>query len=404
MEYELYDVIIVGAGASGLVCAIECARAGLNTLVLEKDPQPARKIMVSGNGRCNLTNRHVAPNAYQADPALIETTLQQFSFQDCCHYFEDLGVLLTEEAQGRVFPACGKSTAVTEALKAELKELDIDIRYNQTVTNIRAAAVQFIVTTRSKDVFHAHNLVLACGSCAYPQATGTDMGYQLAQSLKHTVITPRPVLTGLCLKERACSRLSGMKCQVRTTVKNKPQAQAEGEVIFTNYGMNGPAALNISSVVSRELANGPVPIEVNFLPQLKDPHTFLQARLEDFGYRKPKDFFIGLLHDNLINLLLDFTGLKKNTPLQEQNAQRVFDTLLAWPLTVTAMRPWQEAMAATGGVKTSEINYNTFESKLYPGLFITGELLDVDGKSGGFNLHFAWASGFIAAHCIIKEK
>lgn len=400
----LYDVIIVGAGASGLVCAIECARAGLRTLVLEKDPQPARKILVSGNGRCNLTNRHVAPNAYQADPALIETTLKQFSFQDCWNYFEDLGVLLTEEAQGRVFPAAGKSTAVTEALKAELKELEVEILYNQTVTSVRAAAVQFIVTTEKKDVFHGHNLVLACGSCAYPQVTGTESGYKLAQSLKHTVVTPRPILSGMCLKERACRRLSGMKCQVRTTVKNQPQAQAEGEIIFTNYGMNGPAALNISPVVSRALADGPIAIEINFLPQLKDPQAFLQARLEKFGHRKPKDFFWGLLNDSLINLLLDFTGLRKNVPMKEQDTTRAFNALVAWPVTVTAMRPWQEAMAAAGGVKTSEINYNTFESKLYPGLFITGELLDVDGKSGGFNLHFAWASGFIAAQTIIGEE
>ena len=143
---EMYDVIIVGAGASGLICALECARDGLEVLVLEKDPQPARKVLISGNGRCNVTNRNVSPTCYYTDPALIEKTLAQFSFQKCWDYFTDLGVLLTEEAQGRVFPASGKSTAITEALKTALKEQEVDIRYATQVTHIRAAAAQFIIT------------------------------------------------------------------------------------------------------------------------------------------------------------------------------------------------------------------------------------------------------------------
>lgn len=400
---EMYDVIIVGAGASGLICALECARAGLNVLVLEKDPQPARKILVSGNGRCNVTNRHVSPACYHTDPTLIEKTLAQFSFQNCWDYFTDLGVLLNEEAQGRVFPASGKSTAITEALKTALKEKEVDIRCAAPVINIRAAAAQFIVTTQQKDVFRAHHVVLACGSCAYPQVTGTDAGYKLAQSLGHTIVFPRPVLSGLCLKEKALTRLSGIKCQVRTTAKTTPTASAEGELIFTNYGINGPAVLNITHAVSGALANGPVTVEINFFPQLENPEEFFKQRLAKFGQRKPKDFFTGLLQEGIINLLIDFKGLKKNAPFDSQDTKRIFDTLMAWPVTVTATRPWQEAMVAAGGVKISEINYNTFESRLCPDLFITGELLDVDGKSGGFNLHFAWASGYLAAQTI-KEK
>ena len=402
-EYDIYDVIIVGGGASGLLCALECARAGLDTLILEKDQQPARKILVSGNGRCNVTNRYVSPSYYQADPALIETALSHFSFEDCCRYFEDLGVLLTEESLGRIFPSANKSTAITEALKTALKEAEAEIKCTQEVVSIHAAAAQFIVTTQTKDVYHAHNVVLACGSCAYPQVTGTKRGYELAKSLGHTIIPPLPTLSGLCLKERALTRLSGVKCQVSTRLKNDPAVQAQGELIFTNYGINGPAALNISGAVSRALQNGPVPLEINFFPQLKNPQQFFENRLEKLGSRKPKDFFTGLLHEGITNLLIDFIGMRKNMPINAQNFERPIQTLLAWPVTVTALRPWQEAMAATGGVKTSEINYNTFESRLVPGLYITGELLDVDGKSGGLNLHFAWASGFTAAQDL-KEK
>ena len=403
LNNEMYDVIIIGGGASGLVCALECARDGMRTLVLEKDQQPARKILVSGNGRCNLTNRHVSPAYYHADPALINAAMQHFAFEDCKHYFEDLGVLLTEEANGRIFPAAGKSSAVSEALKTALKEAGAEVICAQEAATIRPAAAQFIVTTKTKDIFRAPMLVLACGSCAYPQVTGTKSGYDLAKSLGHTIIEPLPVLSGVCVKERALTRLSGVKCQVRTTLKNDPGVQAEGELIFTNYGMNGPAILNISSAISRALVNGPVPLEINFFPQVEDPQAFFEARLEKFGSRKPKDFLTGLLHEGITNLLIDFMGMRKNMPMNAQNAQRPLHTLTAWPVTVTAMRPWKEAMAAAGGVKTDEINYNTFESRICPNLFITGELLDVDGKSGGFNLHFAWASGFTAAQTI-KER
>lgn len=400
----LYDVVVVGAGASGLICGLECARGGLRALILEKDALPARKILVSGNGRCNLTNRYVSPACYHADPKLIESALQYFAFEDCWNYFEDLGVLLTEQEQGRVFPATGKATAVADALKAALKETGAELICGQEVTQIKHTKNDFILTTKQGQSVHAHKLVLACGSCAYPQVTGTNAGYELAKMLGHTIIPPLPVLSGLCLKETALTRLNGIKCQVATTAHTTPTATATGELIFTNYGINGPAALNISQAVSRALKNGPVKVEINFLTQLENPQAFLQARLQKFATRKPKDFFAGLIHESLANLLIDFTGLRKQIPVGQQPMQRAMQTLTAWPVTVTALRPWKEAMAAAGGVKTREINYNTFESLLCPGLFITGELLDVDGKSGGLNLHFAWASGFCAAQAIIKEK
>lgn len=399
----LYDVAVVGAGASGLVCALECARGGKKTILLEKDALPARKILVSGNGRCNLTNRYVSPSCYHADPKLIESALSHFSFKDCWKYFENLGVLLTEQEQGRVFPATGKATAVADALKVALKEAGAELATGQEVARIQRMQPHFILTTQKGLNIHAKQVVLACGSCAYPQVTGTNTGYELAKLLGHSIVQPRPVLSGLCLKETALTRLSGIKCQVRTTARTTPLAQAEGELIFTNYGINGPAALNISQAVSRALVKGPVSVEINFFPQLENPTTFFEARLKKFSARKPKDFFAGILNESVANLLIDFIGLRKQVPVLEQNMQRAFETLAAWPVTVTALRPWKEAMVAAGGVKTREINYNTFESLICPGLFITGELLDVDGKSGGFNLHFAWASAFTAAQAL-REK
>ena len=404
MSDTIWDVLIIGAGASGLLCARECARRGLKTLVLEKEPLPGKKILASGNGRCNLTNTHVNASYYQADPALISGVLKQFSYEDCRHYFEQLGVLLTEEENGRIFPATGKATAVLEALKLAVQESGATLLTNHPVISIQKNKL-FTVKTQAGPSFRARHIVLACGSCAYPQLSGTNSGYELARALGHTITPLRPSLSGLCLKENF-SRLAGIRAQVELTVPTA-NIQTRGEIIFTNYGINGPAALNASGIISRALERGPVPILLNFLPHIRDVQPFLADRLHTFGHRKPKDFFAGLLHESITNQLIDFKGLRKNKPFNGQfpsAAKQALQTLCAWPATVTALRPWQEAMVAAGGVNLQEINYNTFESLLCPQVYLIGELLDVDGQSGGFNLHFAWASAHTAAEHLAQEN
>lgn len=397
----IYDVIIVGAGASGLLCALECARRGKKVLVLEKDPQPGRKILVSGNGRCNITNRFVSAADYHGPQELLEQTLKAFSFEACKNYFEQLGIPLREEENGRFFPATGKSTSVLEPLKLALQEAGAQLLTGQEAARIKTGN-GFTVQTKQGGCYKSKRLVLACGSCAYPQLSGTQSGYQLAKSLGHSIVTPTQTLCALTLKEKAVSRLQGIRVQAALTARRQEQifAQTQGEVLFTNYGVSGPAALNISGEVTRQLAKGPVQLDINFFADMKDFPAAMTARKNTFGRRRAKDFFAGLLHENIANLLIDFAGIRKNIPVREWTPntwQNVLHTLQKWTFNVTAARPWQEAMAASGGVNTSEINYNTFESLKCPGLFITGELLDVDGRSGGFNLHFAWSSGFTAA-------
>lgn len=402
-----YDVIVVGAGASGLVCALECARRGKKTLLLEKGPQAGRKILVSGNGRCNLTNAFVSPSDYRGAPELAAAVLKQFPFAKCLEFFHSLGVLTEQEGLGRVFPRTGKSTAVAEALRLACAEAGVELRMGCEAVKIEKKK-DFRVYVQSGEAFAAKYCALACGSRAYPQAGGTEAGYKLAQSLGHHITPVTPALCALNVREKAVARLQGIRAQVRVTALHGTprETRGEGEVLFTAYGLSGPAVLNISGPVGRALAAGPARVELDFFPDEPDLEGFLKKRIERFPARNAKEFFAGMLHENIANLLIDFAGIKKNAPVSSWTANTLKSaakTLCAWPFTVTSLRPWTEAMAAAGGVNCAEINYNTLESLRCPGLYVLGELLDVDGRSGGFNLHFAWGCGFAAASAMPEE-
>ncbi len=402
-----YDVIIIGAGASGLMCALQCARRKKRVLLLEKEHQAGRKILVSGNGRCNLTNAYVSASDYRGAPELAEAVLKYFSFQNCLDFFHALGVLTVQEGQGRIFPRTGKSTAVAEALRLACAEAGVELKTDSEAVKVEKKKL-FRVKLQTGETFVSKYLVLACGSKAYPQVGGTESGYRLASALGHHLVPPTPALVALNVREKAVARLQGVRAQVRATVwpGTHRVLQNEGEVLFTAYGLSGPAVLNLSGPIGKALPEGPVPLTLDFFPEIANKEEFLKERVACFPSRTAKEFFAGLLHENIANLLIDFTGLKKALPVAawtENTRKTVSKTLGAWPFTVTALRPWTEAMAAAGGVNCAEINYNTLESLRCPGLYILGELLNVDGRSGGFNLHFAWGCGYTAARAMPEE-
>lgn len=408
METNLYDVAIVGGGASGLMCACQCARRGLRVVVVEKSAQVGRKILVSGNGRCNLTNAFVSEKDYNGAPQVVKAVLQQFSFEKCLSFFHELGVLTIQENAGRIFPLSGKSTAVVESLRLACAESGVTFVLNSETLHVRKQKQHFILSQSDGNEIYAKRCVLACGSCAYPQTGASKSGYELACSLGHHLIEPSQALCAVNVKEKAVARLQGIRVQARVTVLHEMAhpVQGEGELLFTAYGLSGPAILNVSRSIGRALSKGPVSVAIDLLPNIADKKKFLQARIKQFGSRTPKSFLAGMLHENISNLLIDFTGLRKNVRVQEwtnNTLDAVANALQAWPFTVLSLRPWTEAMVAAGGVNCAEINYNTMESRCCPGVYILGELLDVDGRSGGFNLHFAWGSGYVAAQAIAEE-
>lgn len=400
MREESSDILIIGAGASALACAAELApkakEQNKKIILLEAQKVCARKILVSGNGRCNFTNAAAAPSRYYGDKNFIKEILTQFPPAECLKFFDKLGLKYICE-EGRYFPIAGKASAVKECFLNWLENYGVKILENQTATQIKYNKNFWEVKTQDS-VFKAKFLVLACGSKAYPQISGTELGYTLARQAGHKIKTPAPALFGFDLQEKkALIRIAGIKMQARVWLENCPNNQQTDEITFTTRGVNGNNILTLS----RNAQPGSK-LFIDFLPQFTGDYLtkYLQDRAKQLPNLKTKALLSGILPDSLINLLIDFAHLRKNNKLIDltpSNFAKIMETLKAWPFTVAGIRPFEEAYSASGGVLTSEVNAGTLRSKCADNLFIVGELLDVDAFCGGYSLHFAFATGILAA-------
>ena len=398
-----YEAVIIGAGASGMMCALQCSRAGIKALLLEKEILAGRKISVSGNGRCNFTNINATADKYYGDKSFVSSVLKQFTPQDCLKFFSGLGLLFKQEDNGRYFPYAGKAACVNDCLLAALIFAGTEIKYKTQVNKILKLSGGFKLICEGGQIYTARNVVLACGGAAYPQISGTTKGYELAQSLGHIIKTPKPALSAIDFKESAVSRLAGLKLYCRVSLAKNPYDKQDGEITF---GTKGAAGSNILSL-SRNAQSGDG-VFIDFLPQLSigEVKELFKRRAAMYPSFKVKELFSGALPAPLANLLIDFCGIRKNTLLVEIK-DNIFDkivsTVKAWPFTVAGLRSFKECSVTAGGVNTAEIENGTCASKKVKGLYITGELLDVDGRCGGYNLHFAWASGYSAAKALEVE-
>ena len=400
MKEENTDILIIGAGASALACAAELApkaqKLNKKIILLEAQKICARKILVSGNGRCNFTNAAAAPDKYYGDKNFINTILTQFSPSKCLKFFDKLGLQYISE-NGRYFPTANKASAVKECFLNWLENYGVQIFENQTATQIKQISNYWEIKTQDA-VYKAEYLVLACGSKAYPQISGTELGYTLARQARHTVKTPEPALFGFDLKEKKpMLRLAGIKMQARVWLENTPQIALTDEITFTVRGINGNNVLSLSRQAKPEEK-----VFIDFLPHFskEELENYLKQRANIFPNLKTKALFSGLLPDTLINLLIDFIYLRKNNKLLDltpSNFAKIVETLKGWTFTVASIRPFEEAYSVKGGVLTDEIEAKTLSSKLAKNLFIIGELLDIDAYCGGFSLHFAFATGVLAA-------
>lgn len=408
-------VVIIGGGASGLMAGITAARLGAAVTLLEHMDKIGKKILSTGNGRCNLTNLDQKPEYYRSQvPDFSKDALMQFSVEKTLRFFEELGIY-PKNRNGYIYPNSDQAVSVLEVLTLEAERLHIEIQCLVQVEFVKKKDGKWQVGTRKdgiSKVFPADSVVLAAGSMAAP-ATGSDgSGYELAKSLGHSLIKPLPALVQLRGKGSFLKTLAGVRSEGRVTIfiNGNYASHDLGEIQFTDYGISGIPVFQVSRYVSKALDLGDrVEAEVDFFPKLseKELSEMLNIRKEQNGYKECGDFLTGLFHKKVGQVLLKQAEISRERQVVGLKAGEVRSLLKAvkqFRIPITAVNPFANAQICCGGVDVCQINPKTMESKIAKGFYFAGEILDVDGICGGYNLQWAWSSGYLAGRSAAEEK
>ncbi len=402
--------LIIGGGAAGMFCAVCLARGGVECTVLEKNPSTGKKMMITGKGRCNVTNNCDVDTVIKnipRNPKFMYSALHNFSPKDTMKFFEDLGVELKTERGNRVFPVSDKAATIVNALQHEMKRLGVRV-LKENVKDISLKDGTKIVTT-DKDTHFAQNVIIATGGKSYPATGSTGDGYILAQKLGHTVTDVSPALVPLVTQGGETAQMMGLSLKNVTLTltdikKNKALYKEMGEMLFTHFGISGPLTLSASSHI-QTMEKDRYCADIDLKPALSKEQ--LDARiLRDFSQEKNRDIANSLgrlLPSSMIPIIIKRSGIppetKVNSVTKEQRA-RLVDLLKCFRLYIDGFRPIEEAIITRGGVNVKEIDPKTMQSKLCEGVYFIGEVLDVDAYTGGFNLQTAFSTAYACAESI----
>lgn len=406
------NVMIVGGGAAGLMAAGAAARMGHTVTVVERNPRPARKVMITGKGRCNVTNNCTIDTFIQSVPEngrFLYSALSAFTPQDTMALFEELGVPLKTERGNRVFPVSDKAVDIVDALVRYAREGGATIREGRVSALIITDGVCGGVKLEDGTAIPADAVIVATGGCSYPGTGSTGDGYALARQAGHTIVEPRPSLVALTSPEPFCMEMQGLSLkncalQVRDNEKKKIIYSDLGEMLFTHFGVSGPMVLSASAHM-RQMDPGRYTLYIDWKPGLTPEQ--LDARiLRDFAERSNMDLSNALgklLPRLLIPVILRQSQInphKKCNAVTREERQRLAARIKSMPVPIDGFRPLSEAIVTAGGVSVKEVSAKTMESKLLPGLYFAGEVLDVDAYTGGFNLQIAFSTGMAAGNAI----
>ena len=403
-------MIIIGGGAAGLIAAITCARVGLNVLLLEQNSKVGKKILVSGNGKCNISNRYISTNRFHGEnPDFIQEVLADHDFDVVQKFFTSIGLELIEGKEGKMFPMSLQASSVVELLEYEAKRVGVEILCECVATSISKEADLFTVET-SQGTKTCKRLLISSGSPAAPQLGGSNAGYAFATKMGHTLIPRHPSLVQLCSEETWVKACAGVKIAgiAKLYANGEYITEKKGDLLFTNYGISGLAILDLSREVSTRLANYDYcELSLDLMPELsKEKLTNLLLNRIKKESEKPITLWLqGILNKKLIHIILEQSKCKAKTEneLNRKEVGKLVYAIKNLKLSINDTKGFKGAEVATGGINTTEIDPQTMESKIVPNLYFAGEILDVDGDRGGFNFHFAWVSGLRIAEAMQKE-
>ena len=406
------DIAVLGGGASGMMAALAAKRAapGLSVTLLERQSRVGRKLLATGNGRCNLMNTDPADGKYHGDVELLRAVREALPPESLLSVLKKLGIEPKTEYGGRVFPMSQQASSVLDDLRLSLAEAGVAETCGAAVTALRAVPGGVEIALGGQ-VLLSRRAVACFGGAAAPQLGGTSEGLSILKACGHKVIPFRPALTGLLTDSRLVRPLKGVRLEAEVTLYRGGQALARetGDVIFADYGLSGLAPMALSRAVGDALGGNHQAVEaaLNALPGF-DPLSLLRERQRRFPARPAGEMTTGLVHKKLGQHLLRLAAPDAPFALPcgelTDGQMRALAALLGgWRLTLTGLAGMEQAQVSSGGVPAREVHIQTLESRKLPGLYLAGEVLNVDGDCGGYNLYWAFASGLTAGHCAARS-
>lgn len=401
----MYDVIIIGAGASGLMAAATAASKGARVALLEHKDDIGKKILATGNGRCNFTNTDMSVNKFHGSKALIKNGLSQFNYADTIRFFKELGIPAYDNA-GYIYPNSRQAASVVAAFRMELMRLHVDVKTGINITDIKPADDRpgYCIQT-DQGSFKSKRLIIACGLTASPKLGSDGSLFRQIEALGHHIQKPLPALCGFSCDGLNFKKITGVRCDatVASVIDGQMTEQNTGELQLADYGISGIPVFQISSLMSRALDKGQrVEVIIDFLPAFSDDELngYIKDRsITTTDNRSLNEMLNGLLNNKLLLELIHKSGVspdKKGRLLTDDDCKSLTRSIKHTVVSVKKPRGVEFAQVCAGGIYTKEIDVRTLESKIHPGLYFCGELLDVDGICGGYNLQWAWTSGYIA--------
>ena len=404
-------VVVIGGGAAGLMAAVIAGREGAKVTLLEKMNYVGKKMGITGKGRCNITNACDMSEFIKNTPGngkFLYGAYERFTNEDLLQLLHDAGLETKVERGGRVFPASDSALDVRNTFMKLMKHYGVDVHLEEPVKKLLVddSVVTGVVT--DKETYHADAVVIATGGKSYPATGSTGDGYILAAQVGHKITDIRPSLVPIVTEESWVKDLMGLSLrnvELSVVAKNKVQAKMFGEMMFTHFGITGPIVLSLSHTVGKLMRKkniGTIGLDINLKPALS-PETLDKRLQKDFDLYSKKQLINGmkdLLPSRLIPLIIELAGIDPQKPINQiskEERQQIGYMLQHMPLTVKGLRPVEEAIVTAGGISLKEFNPKTMESKLVKGLYGTGEVLDIDAFTGGYNLQAAFSTGYVAA-------
>lgn len=399
------SIAIIGGGASGLLASIILAKRDFKVTIFEKNLKAGKKLLATGNGKCNITNQNLGLNHFfSSNPNFIKYPIEHFGYREFVKFCEEIGLNLVTNENGKTYPASLQASSVVDVLYNEALFLGVDFSFNSAIENIDFKEKAHLFSDGKTYKFD--KIIIATGSIAMEKLGGSNSGYELAKKFGHTIIKPFPSLVQLTSNDKEIYTLSGVKSEANVTllVDNKPQKTILADILFTNYGVSGNSILDLSREANMALLNfQKVDITVDIFPTLdKNKLLALLEKKKKLLAGKKKEFLLlSLINSKLIDFIYKKIKLAPHKQLiddiDKKDLQSITYSLKSIKIAIDGSKGFDSAEVVAGGVSVDEVDNKTMESKKQKGLYFCGEVLDVDGACGGYNLHWAWASAFVLA-------